>query len=202
MMPPSTRVMMSPQDRPSATAPTVRGTFTWFASYVAGGPNHCGVPGAGKPCVGCGGGYALVTAWSGVHVVGAAGSATACVEWADPHAEPAVTTADTTWKGSTGSRVGAVVGTSAARGGTGSRGWSNRAGGSAGAPTDGSVDGGAALSGSIAGATKPVGHSTGAYSGPSSHVATAPCYPREAARLSSRHQSAVLRLCTSVGCVR
>ena len=94
-------------------------------------------------------------------------------ECAEAQADWLVTVEVTTANAACGSRVGPADGARCVRGGVGSAGGPN-SGRDVGAAAAGFTTGGGLSKGSVGGSTKAAGRSSGAYSGPSRHVAMRP----------------------------
>ena len=166
------------------------------------GVNHSAVPGAGKPFAVGGAPATGTSGWVGDDPPPADGAGCGDIEpagWfggrvqcAAPQAESAkVSVVETTWNGSAGSRFCSTGGAKLASGATGSGGLVN-AGRSLGAIAATSSSGGATETGGVFGSPNPSGRVSGAYSGPSCHVAMATivvCPPAGTARLKRRLES-------------
>lgn len=185
------KVMHSPGVAASSTRRKVTGWMTGGGGADQG-LNHCGVPGAGKFAGGPdgppsgpdgGGGGVQVVAGGGDQVgVGAGGGPgrgagvgpAGGLQWAALQAESvAVIVLVTTSKGAAGSRPAPWLGTRAASSTTGAAGSLNL-GRSGGAVGIGSVLGAGSSSDPSSGRSKWSGRTSGAYSGPSSQLATDP----------------------------
>ena len=190
------RQMQSPGVAASSTALAPISLGGVGRSPYAGGANQPGVPGTGYPFGPVGGGVLRISSGSfgagrlmiasgrygpggmggGLSAGGAlradgAGGPVGGPECSDPHAVSVVIVLVTTANGCCGSRVSSTIGSRVSSGATGAGGSSN-AGRCFGAYAAICCAGGAIESGATSGLVNSAGRSTGAYSGPSSQVAT------------------------------